>query len=221
MPLPADYVFYPDQTPPSTDFVNPFYDNATVFPTQYESRVFISQSGSVSAQPPRGAQVITGLVTEVSGVDWEPFVTGFVFNPPIECTNDEDCPGSAVCQNQNTTTFFPASPYYCGPWGAPSDVEVLMDGSILVTDSQNGVIYRITYTPTVTSDDTPWYREPGAIVLMVIESILFIICAFILFKVYTIVRVPSPEDQYANLGIGNINNPNPSSYQANRSSGYR
>ena len=30
-------------------------------------------------------------------------------------------------------------------WGRPADVEVLADGSLLVSDDRNGVLYRITY----------------------------------------------------------------------------
>ncbi len=32
-------------------------------------------------------------------------------------------------------------------WGRPVDVEVMADGSLLVSDDKNGAIYRITYTP--------------------------------------------------------------------------
>jgi len=32
-------------------------------------------------------------------------------------------------------------------WGRPVDLEVMADGSLLVSDDQNGVIYRITYEP--------------------------------------------------------------------------
>lgn len=32
-------------------------------------------------------------------------------------------------------------------WGRPVDVEIMGDGSLLVSDDQNGVIYRITYRP--------------------------------------------------------------------------
>jgi glucose/arabinose dehydrogenase len=31
-------------------------------------------------------------------------------------------------------------------WGRPADLEVLPDGSMLVSDDQAGVIYRITYS---------------------------------------------------------------------------
>jgi len=30
-------------------------------------------------------------------------------------------------------------------WGRPNDVMVMRDGSMLVSDDQNGIIYRITY----------------------------------------------------------------------------
>jgi glucose/arabinose dehydrogenase len=32
-------------------------------------------------------------------------------------------------------------------WGRPVDLEVMSDGSMLVSDDKNGVIYRISYTP--------------------------------------------------------------------------
>jgi len=31
-------------------------------------------------------------------------------------------------------------------WGRPADLEVMPDGSMLVSDDQAGVIYKITYT---------------------------------------------------------------------------
>jgi glucose/arabinose dehydrogenase len=33
------------------------------------------------------------------------------------------------------------------PWGRPVDVEVMSDGSLLVSDDHAGAIYRISYQP--------------------------------------------------------------------------
>jgi glucose/arabinose dehydrogenase len=30
-------------------------------------------------------------------------------------------------------------------WGRPNDVMVMRDGSLLVSDDQNGIIYRVSY----------------------------------------------------------------------------
>lgn len=39
-------------------------------------------------------------------------------------------------------------------WGRPVDLEIMADGSMLVSDDKNGAIYRITYQPTIPIDST-------------------------------------------------------------------
>jgi len=72
----------------------------------------------------------------------EPFLSGFLADPPLTCEEDADCPGRAACQNDPYTY---KHPFYCEGWGRPADVEWLDDGSLLVSDEMNGVVYRVTY----------------------------------------------------------------------------
>jgi hypothetical protein len=85
-------------------------------------------------------------------------------NPNNPDQEDADCPGRAACQNDPYTY---KHPFYCEGWGRPADVEWLVnnrcmeisfvndniydspvikdDGSLLVSDEMNGVVYRVTY----------------------------------------------------------------------------
>jgi len=47
-------------------------------------------------------------------------------------------------------------------WGRPVDVALMADGSLLVSDDQNGVIYRISYQEPNADDTTEGAHEPSA-----------------------------------------------------------
>jgi glucose/arabinose dehydrogenase len=104
------------------------------FPTEYEGNIFIAEHGSWNSQPPHGYKITR--VQNVNGtLVKSPFLTGFIDNSKT-CVKDADCPGTSLCQNRNGTGRPYSWPFYCSGWGRPSDIEVLHDGSVLVSDEQ-------------------------------------------------------------------------------------
>jgi glucose/arabinose dehydrogenase len=88
---------------------------ADMFPARYRNQIFIAEHGSWNRTKKSGYRV--SLVTMKNGkaVGYDPFATGWLDNSTQKS------------------------------WGRPVDVLVLADGSMLVSDDQAGVIYRITY----------------------------------------------------------------------------
>jgi glucose/arabinose dehydrogenase len=94
-----------------------FY-NGKMFPAEYHNNIFIAMHGSWNRDTKQGYNVMRVKVDEKGNASKpEPFLTGFL--------QDEK-----------------ADPPM---WGRPVDVLVLKDGSMLVSDDYNGIIYRITY----------------------------------------------------------------------------
>ena len=84
---------------------------------------------------------------------YEEFLSGFRLSPKVPCASTADCPGNATCQ-MGAPNF--GGPRHCGGRGRPVDVEVMPDGSILLSDDMNGLIYRVQYigTPPVSGAST-------------------------------------------------------------------
>jgi glucose/arabinose dehydrogenase len=94
-----------------------FY-NGKMFPAEYHNNIFIAMHGSWNRDTKQGYNVMRVKVDEKGNASKpEPFLTGFL--------QDEK-----------------ADPPM---WGRPVDVLVLKDGSMLVSDDYNGIIYRVTY----------------------------------------------------------------------------
>ena len=96
-----------------------FY-TGTQFPEQYRNQIFIAEHGSWNRSPGvpyTGTRVSIVRVQDNKAVSYEPFAEGWL--------------GGADGRQR---------------WGRPADLEVLPDGSMLVSDDQAGVIYRISYT---------------------------------------------------------------------------
>ena len=89
-----------------------------MFPAEYKNNLFMARHGSWNRNTKQGYDVMR-VVLDAKGkvVKYEPFLTGFL-------TNEKADPPM---------------------WGRPVDVQVIADGSMLVTDDYNGVIYRISY----------------------------------------------------------------------------
>jgi len=89
------------------------------FPTEYKNNLFIARHGSWNRNTKQGYDVMR-VVLDGKGkvVKYEPFLTGFL-------TDEKADPPM---------------------WGRPVDVQVIADGSMLVTDDYNGVVYRISYS---------------------------------------------------------------------------
>jgi len=109
------------------------------FPEKYQKNtVFIAEHGSWNRVPPNGYRVSIVEIKD-SGNEYKPFLEGWLSGK--NCTSDNDCPMS-VCVNDGNPSGF------CGGWGRPSDIEILSDGSILVSDESYGAIWRVTYRTT-------------------------------------------------------------------------
>jgi len=92
-----------------------FY-TGTAFPEAYRNQIFIAQHGSWNRDKKSGYQVVVAKL-DASGkvTSVEPFLTGL-----------RDDGGNGFS-------------------GRPADVHMLPDGSLLVSDDQNGAIYRVSY----------------------------------------------------------------------------
>ena len=88
-----------------------------MFPAEYQNNIFIALRGSWNRTIKQGYNV-TRVSFDANGKPkMEPFLTGFL--------QDEK-----------------ADPPM---WGRPADVMVMRDGSLLVADDHNGIIYRVSY----------------------------------------------------------------------------
>jgi glucose/arabinose dehydrogenase len=89
-----------------------------MFPAEYRNNVFLAQHGSWNRSVKQGYNVIR-LVVDPKGkvLKSEPFLEGFLTDPKADPPM----------------------------WGRPVDVQQLPDGSLLVSDDYNGIVYRISY----------------------------------------------------------------------------
>lgn len=87
-----------------------------MFPAEYRGQLFIAEHGSWNRDDPIGYRVTLVRLDGDRATSYEPFASGWLPG------NDEDA-----------------------AWGRPVDLELLPDGSMLVSDDQAGAIYRITY----------------------------------------------------------------------------
>ena len=88
-----------------------------MFPAEYQNTMFIAQHGSWNKATKIGYNVINVSVDAKGKVTSKPFLEGFL-------------------------TDAKADPPM---WGRPVDVQELHDGSLLVSDDYNGIIYRVSY----------------------------------------------------------------------------
>jgi glucose/arabinose dehydrogenase len=92
-----------------------FYTGA-MFPNEYRDRIFIARRGSWNRTEKFGYDVVTITAgQDGSNAKVEPFLTGFL--------------------DKQANSF----------WGRPVDVMQMRDGSLLVSDEENGAIYRVSY----------------------------------------------------------------------------
>ena len=87
----------------------------TMFPPEYRGAVLIAEHGSWNRGRKQGYRVSAVKLDGNRAVSYEPLVSGWL---------DEESDRA---------------------WGRPVDLEVLDDGSVLVSDDWKGVLYRITY----------------------------------------------------------------------------
>jgi len=88
-----------------------------MFPAEYRDNIFIALRGSWNRTIKQGYNV-TRVSFDANGKPkMEPFLTGFLVDEKADPPM----------------------------WGRPNDVMVMRDGSLLVSDDQNGIIYRVSY----------------------------------------------------------------------------
>jgi glucose/arabinose dehydrogenase len=90
-----------------------------MFPAEYQNNIFIALRGSWNRTEKQGYNVMRVVLDDSGKVTkYEPFLTGFLLDAKADPPM----------------------------WGRPNDVMVMKDGSLLVSDDQNGIIYRISTT---------------------------------------------------------------------------
>jgi len=89
-----------------------------MFPAEYQNNIFIAMRGSWNRTEKQGYNVMR-VVLDPQGkvLKYEPFLTGFLLDAKADPPM----------------------------WGRPNDVMVMRDGALLVSDDQNGIIYRVSY----------------------------------------------------------------------------
>jgi glucose/arabinose dehydrogenase len=87
----------------------------SMFPAEYRNAVFIAEHGSWNREPKLGYRIMVVKLDGNAARSYEPFITGWL----DEETDDV--------------------------WGRPVDVELLDDGSLLISDDHKGLVYRVTY----------------------------------------------------------------------------
>ena len=91
------------------------------FPATYRGQMFAAYHGSWNRNPPQGYLIRLMKFANGTAFEFEDFATGWLVTDP-------DDAGRQVY------------------WGRPVDLEQTPDGSLLVSDDHNGVIYKISYS---------------------------------------------------------------------------
>jgi glucose/arabinose dehydrogenase len=93
-----------------------FY-SGKMFPAEYQGNIFIAMRGSWNRTVKQGYNVMRVVLDDAGKVaKYEPFLTGFLLDEKADPPM----------------------------WGRPNDVMVMRDGSLLVSDDQNGILFRIS-----------------------------------------------------------------------------
>jgi len=87
----------------------------SMFPAEYKNQIILAEHGSWNRKKKSGYKLSLANIENGKVVSYQPFASGWL--------------------NEETQKV----------WGRPVDVLLLPDGSMLVSDDQAGVIYRITY----------------------------------------------------------------------------
>jgi len=93
-----------------------FY-TGSMFPAEYRNNMFIAMHGSWNRTTKQGYSVVRATVDGSGKVELKPFLEGFL---------------------QDAKADPPM-------WGRPTDVLVMKDGALLVSDDYNGVVYRVSH----------------------------------------------------------------------------
>jgi len=88
-----------------------------MFPAEYSNNIFIALRGSWNRTIKQGYNVTRVMLDAEGKATMQPFLTGFLLDEKADPPM----------------------------WGRPADVMVMRDGSLLVSDDHNGIIYRVSY----------------------------------------------------------------------------
>ena len=94
-----------------------------MFPEQYHNQIFVAEHGSWNRSVPQGYRIMLIKVQNNKAVSYTPFAEGWLRG--TRSVRGNTAVGDA--------------------WGRPSDVLVMPDGALLISDDEAGVIYRVTY----------------------------------------------------------------------------
>ena len=94
------------------------FDNGSMFPTQYKGGAFIALHGSGERANAAGYKILFVSLAKGQPPSYSDFITGWLGPAPTYTVS-----------------------------GRPSGVAVAVDGSLYISDDQNGYIYRVTYGP--------------------------------------------------------------------------
>jgi glucose/arabinose dehydrogenase len=94
-----------------------------MFPEEYRNQIFIAEHGSWNRSKPQGYRIMLVKLDGNKAVSYEPFAEGWL---------------RGVRSSTGPRTIGDA-------WGRPADVLVMPDGSLLISDDEAGVIYRVIY----------------------------------------------------------------------------
>jgi glucose/arabinose dehydrogenase len=100
---------------PHTAALGMRFYTGAMFPPEYRNAIFVAEHGSWNRERKFGYRVMVVRLDGDRVRSYEPFVTGW-----LDEKSDE-------------------------AWGRPVDVEVLDDGSMLISDDHKGIVYRVTY----------------------------------------------------------------------------
>jgi glucose/arabinose dehydrogenase len=110
-----------------------FYTGA-MFPPEYQGDAFVAMRGSWNRSQPSGYEVVRVRFNDAGEPEsLEPFMTGWLLSEGVP---DPANPG----QNK------------VGQFGRVAGVAVWTDGSLLISEDQGGVIYRVTYDGSVQTE---------------------------------------------------------------------
>lgn len=101
---------------PHVAALGPEFYTGEMFPAEYRGHLFIAEHGSWNRDDPIGYRVTLVKLDGHRATSYDVFASGWLAGP-----DEEDA------------------------WGRPVDLEVLPDGSMLVSDDKAGAIYRIAY----------------------------------------------------------------------------
>jgi len=156
-----------------------FYKH-TKFPG-YRNAIFIAEHGSWNRNPPSGYRVSVVKFNDNGKMEYSSFVDGWLTSPKT-CKTHKDCGETAHCLSA-------VGVHFCSGWGRPSDVEVLPDGSLLISDETKNMIYRVTYNDEKSDTGLVYF---GVVAILITVIVIFNIYYFIIRKDYE--QVPLKEE---------------------------